>query len=502
MFRKLLIALVVLVVLAVGLYFVAARVLGSGLMRTTLEQQLSARLGQPVRIGSASAAIYPRVAIDLRDVSVGSPAGLTAGRVRLVTGLRPLLSRIIQDAEVILEDGELRLPLPFDLFPSTSGTAAPQPAGAPLTVRSIQVIELRRFTLAAGDERWVVDADCTIAGDRLDVTRLSTHAKTTRLHGSGAVTSLSRTEAQFIVTGDPLDLDELMAFGSAATGPSPGPVAASGTASPMRIDLSLTAPSGTFAAHQFRDLSTTTIITSGSLSLAPLAVAAFGGRFNGRIDADTRKAVPLLRLNGRIDGLDVAEVLKAAGSEGGITGRLAGTVALSAAGTDSDALLRTARGSIAAAITNGTMPRLELVRPIVLAFGKPSGTTPGGSGSSFSRLGGTFALANGVVTSNDISMASRDFDLNGAGSVALVTGAISGRGDVRLSSELTAQAGVDLRRYAQEDGRVVVPATFAGTLQQPAVTLDVAAATRRALGNEIQRRAKGLFDDLFGRRKK
>ena len=501
MLRKLLIAVVVLLVLAAGLYVVAARVLGSGLVRTTLEQQLSARLGQPVRIGAASAAIYPRVAIDLRDVSIGAPAGVTAGRVRVVTGLRPLLSRIIQDAEIIVEDGELRLPLPFDLFPSAPGAAAP-PTESPLTVVSIQTIELRRFTLAAGDERWVVDADCTLAGDRLDVARLTTHAKTTRLHGSGAVTSLSRTEGQFTVTGDPLDLDELIAFGSAATGPSTTAAPSATAGSPLRIDLNLTAPSGTFAAHQFRDLSTTTVITSGSLSLAPLAVAAFGGRFNGRLDADARKAVPLVRLNGRVEGLDMTEVMKAAGSDGGITGQLGGRVDLSAAGTDSDALLRTARGSIAAAITNGTMPRLELVRSIVLAFGKPSGGPPEGSGSAFSRLGGTFALANSVVTSNDIHMASRDFDLDGAGSVALVSGAISGRGDVRLSRELTAQAGVDLRRYAQEDGQVVVPATFGGTLQQPTVALDVAAATRRALGNEIQRRAKSLFDDLFRRRKK
>jgi len=153
------------------------------------------------------------------------------------------------------------------------------------------------------------------------------------------------------------------------------------------------------------------------------------------------------------------------------------------------------------AITDGTMPRLDLVRPIVLAFGKPSGAPPAGSGSGFSRLGGTFALSNGTVSSKDIAMASRDFDVTGEGSVALASGALSARGNVVLSQELTAQAGVDLRRYAQENGRVVVPATVSGTLQEPAVALDVAAATRRALENELQRRAKSFFDDLFKRKK-
>ena len=52
------------------------------------------------------------------------------------------------------------------------------------------------------------------------------------------------------------------------------------------------------------------------------------------------------------------------------------------------------------------------------------------------------------------------------------------------SRELTAQAGVDLRRYAQEDGRVIIPTTISGTLQQPQISLDILAAARRALGNE------------------
>jgi hypothetical protein len=66
---------------------------------------------------------------------------------------------------------------------------------------------------------------------------------------------------------------------------------------------------------------------------------------------------------------------------------------------------------------------------------------------------------------------------------------------------LTSQAGVDLRRYAQEDGRVVVPATFGGTLQQPTVSLDIADAARRALTNELERRTRSLLDGLFKRKK-
>jgi uncharacterized protein involved in outer membrane biogenesis len=506
MLKRLLIALAILVVLAGVLYFAAARILASDLVRSTLQQQLANSLGQPVSIGTASAAIYPRVAVDLHSVAIGDPVSVNLARIRVVTGLRPLLSRRVEDAEVILSDGELRLPLAFDLVPA--GSAEPAPGHTPaLTIVSIRVIELRRVALVAGDQRWVSDADCRVEGDRLDIMKVSAQSAVTRFQGSGALTSIARNEGELTIAANPLDLDELMAFGSALSRPvakrSPGATAPAATPVPMHLTVKLTAPSGQLAAQPFRDLATTATITTGAFSFSPLTIAAFGGRFDGRLDADTRKSVPLLRLNGRIDGLDVVEAMKVAGSQGGgITGRLGGSVSLSAAGTDSATLLRSARGSMAAAITDGTMPGLDLVRPIILAFGKPSGAPPEGSGSSFSRVGGTFALASGVVSSKNITMASRDFDVTGQGSVELASGALSARGDVVLTPELSAQAGVDLRRYAQEDGRVVIPATIGGSLQQPSVALDVAAATRRALQNELERRAKSFFDDLFRKRKK
>jgi hypothetical protein len=163
--------------------------------------------------------------------------------------------------------------------------------------------------------------------------------------------------------------------------------------------------------------------------------------------------------------------------------------------------MRSARGSIAAVVTDGAIPGLEMVRSIVLAFGKPSGAPAAGSGSAFSRLGGTFALAGGSLSSDDLAMTSRDFDMAGRGTMQLASGALDAKVNVVLSPELTAQAGTDLRRYAQQDGRVVVPATIGGTLRQPAVAPDVLSATRRALENELRRRATTFIDELFKKKK-
>jgi hypothetical protein len=109
-------------------------------------------------------------------------------------------------------------------------------------------------------------------------------------------------------------------------------------------------------------------------------------------------------------------------------------------------------------------------------------------------------MAGGTLRSDNLAMASRDLDLAGTLTLNLETGALASRADVVLSRDLTAQAGTDLRRYAQEDGRVVVPATLGGTLERPSVSLDLASATRRAIGNELRRRTKSFLDGLLNKK--
>jgi hypothetical protein len=495
--KKLLIALGTVALLAGG-YYLLQWLLVSDVMRAELERQLSAYLQQPVTIKSARAAIFPRVALDLDSVVVGAQQSISLGEVRLVTGLRPLLSRRVEQAEVRVRDGRIILPLPFTLTPEL-GPAVSEPAAVALI--SIQSIELREITLVSGGQEWLVNADSAVIGDRLEVPDLTASGPGTKLRASGALTSISGLQGQFTAQAEPLGVDELLAFGSGLSrSPADGNTPA---AAPTAINLviALTAPMGRIAGYDFRGLTTTASISPAGLALAPLSVSSFGGSFAGRLDVNTTRTTPAMKLAGRVDSLDVSTVLQAAGSQGGVTGTLGGTVALSASGTETQALLRSARGSVAATIANGTMPGLDMVRPIVLAFGKPSGAPPPGSGSTFTRIGGNFALADGAITSDDLTMTSRDFDLAGRGTVHLASGGLSARANVVLSSELTSQAGVDLRRYAQEDGHVVVPAVLGGTLQKPTVTLDVAAAARRALTNELERRTRSLLEGLFKRKK-
>ena len=95
----------------------------------------------------------------------------------------------------------------------------------------------------------------------------------------------------------------------------------------------------------------------GRLTLDDLAFQIFGGTFRGRLGADTSGAVPALRLNGQVAGLDVTQVLKGSGAPGGLTGRLGASLAVQGSGADAARLMKTSRGTISAVVADGgTLP--------------------------------------------------------------------------------------------------------------------------------------------------
>jgi AsmA protein len=452
--RKWLIAVAAVgVLLAAGAYVVAQQALGGDLVRSQIEQQIASRLGQPVHITSASAVILPSVAIDLRDLTIGQPAAVQIGRVRLATGLRGLISRRVENAAILVENGRVGWPLPFSLG-ATNGSSG---GSSSVTVASVRQIQLRNVTVSTALPPITVDVDASLSGDRLDVTHVSARSDGNALEASGAMTSLTRLDGRFHLRGDL-----------------------------------------TFAGYRARNFSATLTLTSGGLSLTPMTFTMFDGKFdNGGLSIDLRQSVPRVQLKGSVARLDVADIVKNTGSTGGITGRLVGALSVSGTGTDGASLLRGSRGTFRATIVDGTLPYIDIVRPVILAFGKPSGRTPSGSGSSFSSLTGTFTLADATLATQNLTLETRDFTGRGTASLNVESGAIDSRLELVLSQELTAQAGTDLRRYAEQHGRVVMPATVGGTITHPSVFVDVAAAGRRAVENELKRKTGSLLKGII-----
>jgi uncharacterized protein involved in outer membrane biogenesis len=200
------------------------------------------------------------------------------------------------------------------------------------------------------------------------------------------------------------------------------------------------------------------------------------------------------RWQGNVSGIDTGAMMAFAGTPNSITGTLAGTVALEGAGLEMEQAFRTSRGTARVDISNGSIAGLALVRTIVLATSGRGGYAASaqtaataqdtsGEAERFSRLGATLALADAVIRTNDFAMQSTDVDLTGAGAVALATMTTEVQGQVRLSNELSKKGGTDLYRYAQQDGRVMLPVMVSGPLSRLSVRVDVGQAASRAMQN-------------------
>jgi uncharacterized protein involved in outer membrane biogenesis len=501
--RLLLIAAVLVVLLAIGLAIAVRMLLSGDAIRSTIEQQAAATLGRPVSIQSATPRIFPRPAIHLSGISVGKDREVTIDHVALSTDLRALFGRRIEDAKLQVEGSRIdvrwALALVEGLFSEQPGTQT-SAASSGISIVSVSAINLRGVELQAAGRTLRVDMESALSGsDRLTVTRFDAKSAGSDLHATGELSSLSARTGTFKIDAQSLDVDGLLAFIAATmpagAGASPAaPPSTVAEATPLKLIINLKAKQGIAAGVNFSNLTGTCRVDGSHARLDDLGLGLFEGTFKGAVTLDGSGREPRYAWRGTFEGLDAAKVAAFAGSPGSLTGRLGGNMAIAAAGYDPRVAIRDARGTARAVITDGRIPGLEVVRGVILAFGKPTGDRPAGSGEAFSQLAATMTVGDQRLSTNDLTLTSRDFDTLGKGTLSLVSQALNFQADLVLSRELSAQAGRDLYRLAREDDRIVLPARITGTVAAPTVFIDIAEALRRAIRNKAEDQLKSLFD--------
>lgn len=510
--RFLIVALIVLAILVVAAGIAVRVLLGGDAIKSAIEAQASAALGHPVTIGSATPRLFPRVSLDLTEVVVGKGREVVLNRIRLSTGLRALVGRRVQDGQVSVEGSQIDVRWALAMMAALIKPAAPSPSPAgsqyALTIESITAIALRDVTLVAGQHSLRVEMDSAMSGpDRLMVRRLQAESGSSsgvnagavhsRFAVSGEIASIARLIGAFKLDAEALHLDALLAFFAAAT-PAGGEAAGDPNPAPAgdadyKIDVEIRAGRALAFDVALSRLAATAHLTGNRVALEGLQGEVFGGRFAGN-GAFVGAAEPRYQWRGQFENLDVPALVEFAGASGSITGRLGGSLSLAASGVDPMAAIRRSRGSARVIVRDGKIPGLEIVRSVILAFGRPTGERPAGSGEAFTQLAATLDVGGGALTTNDLTFSSRDFDMTGKGRLSLTTQAVDFTTDVMLSRELSAQAGRDLYRLAREGDRVVLPARITGTVTSPTVFVDVQAALGRALRNRAADEIKSIFD--------
>jgi uncharacterized protein involved in outer membrane biogenesis len=520
--KRIAIAIIALIAAAgVGVALLARNVLTGENVRAAVAAQVSAAVGQPVTIGALDASIYPRVTMNLADVAIGSNSAIHLDSVQMGVALGALLSRRIENAAVRVDGARITLPLPvFAIGANTDPSATAQDSSLPVEIVSIDEIVLRDVEVIRGDRRLRGDIELVPRNAGVELRRLGLAIEDTRVDATGTLVSLAPLEGRIEATANAVDFDRLLAFlrDFADIGGASAPARGANRESVGKLIIELTLAQATSGALSLSDVRTTAVVTPDDVALDPVGFGIFDGRYEGSMQT-TLGDRPHYRWRGKVSGIDTTKLMAFAGAPNSISGRLAGTVTLDGSGLDVESALRSVRGEARIDITDGAIAGLALVRTIVLATSGRGGYVASagraiesrGDASEaerFSRLGVTLSLADGLVTTRDFSMTSTDTDLTGAGTIRLADMTTRLDGQVRLSEALSAKAGTDLYRYAQEGGRVTLPTSVSGPINGLAVRIDVGEAAKRALRNRateeaqkvIERNLKGGLKGLFPRR--
>ena len=525
-------ALVLFIGLGIALAVLARTVLTGDRVRAAIAAQVSAAIGQPVTIGGIGASIYPRVTMDLTDVAIGQPASVQLQSMHVGTDLGALFSRRIEQG-----GGSYRSSAHHDAIagfrdrwgqsdgcwcgrPASRYTPADGDARPPVEIVSIDEIVLHDVEVVRGNRTLRGDIELVPEGKGVVLRRIELAAEDTKIEMTGAITSLNPVEGRVEATANEVNFDRLLGFLSDFTAVPARSASAPGTASATsakdsttslaetgrdgRLTFVLALGRATTGDLALSDLRATAQVTTAAVTFEPLTFGVFGGRYEGTMHlalSDPSRFV----WRAKVTGINAADLMRFAKSPDTITGTLAGTIALEGAGLEMEPALRTARGTARIDIANGAIAGLSLVRTIVLATSGRGGYVTSASSAlesrsdsaeaeRFSRLGATLRLADRVMSTSDFVMTANDVDLMGAGTVSLATMATRLDGRVVLSEELSKQGGTDLYRYAQEGGRVTLPATVTGPLGNLSVRIDVAQVAMRAVRNRAAEEAKKAIE--------
>ena len=502
-----------LVAVAIGLFLWVRAVFTEDGVRVALAAQLSKALGQPVKVGSIAATIYPRVTVNLGAVSIGEPARIQVQTLHLGTDFGALLSRRIEHARVELSGARIELPLPK--FSIGSGSTSSSSSKPPVEIVSIDAIVLKDVEIVSAGRTLRGDVEVVPEGKGVTLRKLALLADNAAIDVTGRITDLSGPVGEVAIKTGALNFDRLLAFandfsagsGMASTAQpisaparsiSPGAKPAGAPA--MNVVLSLEAERATMGGLALDKLTGKARVTADAMTLAPISFGVFRGRYVGSLVFGLGD-VPDIRLNAALTNVDMATAASFAGSPGTITGTMSGKLDLTSRGMDASSVIKAANGTARADIVDGVVKNLGLVRGVVVATSGRGDAMSAGLGSRdepFAKLGTTLTIASGVATTQDLRFQSKDLLLAAAGTIRLDRSAIDIRGEAQLSDELSKQAGRDLVRYTQEGGRVTLPVTISGSVDQPQVRIDVGNLAKRAITNRANEEGQKLLKKGLG----
>lgn len=392
-------------------------------------------------------------------------------------------------------------------------------AGSTLAVRNLELstgkfvsgepLDLRLgFELArdqAAPIKAALQSRLTTASDTLKLVNLDLKVDDSHLTGSMEVRNFASPALRFDLALDKIDLDRYLAASKPAhhAKGTPAPTTAE---APVELPLSTLRSLDVKGKLHIKELKALGLRShdaqiqlgakNGLLSFGPNQAKLYGGRYRGETVLDVRGKTPQLKLDEKLEQVQVGPLLKDMQLFDHYTGTGSIGLKLTAQGFDANQVRKSLNGTAAFAFRDGRIDGIDLEHIYQTVNSKGQGIEKvfqllpkKGDVTKFGEMGATFRITNGAATTNDLT-------------IRMVSHTAAGRGTEDLVHETN---NMLIELFENKDiGRKCksLPLRIRGTFSKPDPTVDEAyfkCLAQKTLDKELQ---KGLGDFLQRQKRK
>lgn len=364
-------------------------------------------------------------------------------------------------------------------------------------------IELPETADPAVLQSLAMNLDFAATTESAEVSKLELKLDDTTLKGSAGITNFSKPAIRFDLSIDGIDADRYLP--PPAEEPEPAPQKSTKKdlllpdfelpLEPLRelnlqgkLRLGKLKISGLHAA----DILLAVKAKDGQLELNPLSTALYGGNLTTRLTLDARQEKAKMKLQTKLAGLQAGPLLKDLVDDDYISGKADISIDVSGQGATFLQLRQTMNGKAAFSFQNGAVKGINLGQMLRKAYAKlsnkPLPREEETVKTDFSELGGTFTIANGVVTNKDLSAKAPALRVQGEGTVNLVTEKINYRISTSVVGTAAGQGGADLKELKG----LTIPVRITGSFANPKIKEDFTSALKAKTQAEIDKKKKKL----------
>ncbi len=349
-------------------------------------------------------------------------------------------------------------------------------------------------------------AKAYVGDDNMRLTGLTITVDDTTFTGKMTVPFASNGRFFLDLTGDALDLNRYMAPAGEEE------AAATGDAAPIEIPAELIKPLNargdfkistvTLGAMQLDNVTVRLTTGNGKMRIHPVSADLFDGKYEGDVRLDVSGSTPVLSMNERIEGVDLAKLAKAMFEKDNITGSIRGDFKLTGRGNDMGEVQRTLNGNMSFELKDGVYEgtdvwyELRRARASLKQETPPEPVLP--ARTKFSAVTATSTVTDGIMRNDDFVADLPFMQLTGAGTVNLPEGTVDYRMKARIFRKPEALEAATPEEI-EDFTKTVIPVRITGPVASPKVAPDVEELLRQRVEEEIKDALEDKLKDIFNR---